>query len=157
MKSWIKRSLLGIFGAGIVLGGLAACGHRHPGWGAGAMSAEEQVAMRAKIVERVSSRLDLDAEQKTHLNLLAEQIAAKRQAVKGNTADPRAEVKALFAGSKFDAARAQSLVNEKTAAVQAASPELIAALARFYDGLRPEQQAKLREFMDKRGGWRRHG
>jgi hypothetical protein len=32
---------------------------------------------------------------------------------------------------------------------------VIAAMADFYDSLKPEQQAKVREFMARRGG--RHG
>ena len=59
-------------------------------------------------------------------------------------------------GERFDKARAQALVDEKTHAIRAGSPGTIDALADFYDSLKPEQQAKLREFMDKRGrgGWR---
>ena len=29
MKTWIKRTLFGFFGIGIITGGLSACGHRH--------------------------------------------------------------------------------------------------------------------------------
>ncbi len=34
MKTWIKRSLAGLMGVGIVVGGLAACSHRYEGTGA---------------------------------------------------------------------------------------------------------------------------
>jgi protein CpxP len=34
---------------------------------------------------------------------------------------------------------------------------VIAAAADFFDNLRPEQQQKVREFMDRRGRWSRHG
>jgi Spy/CpxP family protein refolding chaperone len=66
-------------------------------------------------------------------------------------------VQALVAGEKFDRARAQALVSEKTAAVNAKSPEVIAALGDFYDSLNPTQQAKVREFMQHRNGrwWHR--
>jgi hypothetical protein len=49
-------------------------------------------------------------------------------------------------------------VGEKMAAVNAKSPEVIAALGDFYDSLAPAQQAKVRDFMEHRGGrgwWRR--
>ena len=36
MKSWIKRSLIGLLGAGIVVGGISACSHRHERHGMGA-------------------------------------------------------------------------------------------------------------------------
>ena len=76
----------------------------------------------------------------------------------GQGGDPRAQVQALVVGDKFDRARAQALVSEKTAAVNAKSPEVIAALGDFYDHLNPAQQAKVREFMQRRhGGWWRRG
>ena len=33
MKPWIKRTLFGLFGASLLIGGLSACGHRHDGQG----------------------------------------------------------------------------------------------------------------------------
>ena len=34
MKPWIKRTLFGLFGVSLLVGGLTACGHRHgsPCW-----------------------------------------------------------------------------------------------------------------------------
>ena len=60
-----------------------------------------------------------------------------------------------MAGPTFDRAGAKSLLDAKTAALQGGSPAVIAAFGDFYDGLRPEQQAKVREFMSRgRHGWR---
>ena len=73
------------------------------------------------------------------------------------TADPRAEVQSLVAGATFDRAKAKALVDAKTGAIQARSPEVIAAAADFYDSLKPEQQAKVREFMAARRGWMHRG
>ena len=75
----------------------------------------------------------------------------------GQTKDPRAEIKALVAGDKFDAARAQALVTEKTSALQTRSPEVIAALADFYNSLSPAQQQKVRDYMDGRARWFHRG
>jgi Spy/CpxP family protein refolding chaperone len=58
------------------------------------------------------------------------------------------------AGNKFDRSRAQTLVNDKTDIVRNQSPEVIAAFGDFYDSLRPEQQQKVRDFMQKRHGHR---
>lgn len=156
MKPWIKRTLVGLFGASILVGGLTACGHRQHGFGAN-LSAEESAQHRAKMVERVSGKLDLNADQKQRLNLLADKLHAQRLALMGPASDPRAEVKALVAGAKFDQARLQALVAEKTAAVQSQSPEVIVALADFYDSLNPAQQQKVRDFMERRGHWWRRG
>ena len=152
MKTWIKRSLYSLVGASIVLGGLSACGHQRNAYGS-AMGAEEQAQMRGKVIERVSSKLDLNAEQKQRLGVLADKLQEQRTALVGKTTDPRAEIQALVAGDKFDRSRAQTLVAEKTAAITGKSPEVITAMADFYDSLTPAQQTKVREFMQKRSGW----
>jgi Spy/CpxP family protein refolding chaperone len=156
MKTWIRRTLYGVFGATIVLGGVSACGHRHEGHG-WQMSAEDQSRLREKVIDRVSGKLDLNADQRQRLGVLADKLQEQRAALKGQTTDPRAEVRALVAGEKFDRARAQALVAEKTAAITGKSPEVIAAAADFYDSLQPEQQARVRDFMQRRHGWWRRG
>lgn len=152
MKPWIRRALFGLFGGALVAGSIAGCaGHRH-GWGAA-----DSTEFRAKMVERVGSRLDLDATQKQRLDVLAQKLQAQRQAMRG-TGDPRAQFKALFAGDRLDQTAAAKLVEEKTAAVRNGSPEVIAAAADFFDHLNPAQQQKVREFMDRGGRrWSRHG
>ena len=155
MRPWIKRTLFGVFGATLALGALTACGHRyghHGDWQN--MSAEDQAKFRQHVLDRVASRLDLNEEQKKKLAVLADKLQAQRQALRAQ-GDPRAQVQALVAGDKFDRAKAQALVAEKTAVVNTGSPEVIAALGDFYDGLNPTQQAKVREFMQRgrHGGW----
>ena len=157
MKPWIKRTLFGLFGASIAVGGLTACSHGHDGsrWQPGA---EEQGGFRDRMIERVASKLDLNAEQKNKLGVLADKLREQRQALMAQGVDPRAQVQQLVAGEKFDRARAQALVSEKTAAVNGRSPEVIAVLGDFYDSLNPAQQAKVREFMQhRRGRWWQRG
>lgn len=156
MKPWIKRTLIGLFGASIVVGGLTACGHRSHGYNS-SMSSEESAEFRGKMVERVASKLDLTAEQKQRLAVLGDKLHEQRIALMGETKDPRAEMKALVAGDKFDKARAQALVTDKTTVLQSKSPEVIAALADFYDSLNVEQQQKVRDFMERRGRWFQRG
>ena len=154
MKPWFKRSLFGFAGAALVAGSLAGCsGHRH-GWGGG--SEQDRAEFRARMVERVSSKLELDATQKQKLDVLAEKIQAQRQALRGG-GDPRAEFRALFAGAKLDQERAKKLVGDKTAAIQSGSPEVIAAAADFFDSLNPTQQQKVREFMERGRRWGHRG
>jgi Spy/CpxP family protein refolding chaperone len=156
MKTWIKRTLVGVFGASILLGGMAACSHRgmHGAYGWHAMSDEDAAKMKAKMIDKASRRLDLDDAQKAKLGVLADKLRAQRNALVGSTTDPRADLQSLVAGATFDRAKAKSLVEEKTGAVTTQSPEVIAAMADFYDSLKPEQQAKVRELMASRGrGW----
>ena len=157
MKSWIKKSLIGLFGASILVGGLTACSgghhHRHS-----PMDAERMAEVRGKVMERIGSKLDLNEAQKQKLATLADKLQAQRAALVGKAGDPRAEVQALVAGEKFDRARAQALIDEKLRAVQTGSPEVLTAMADFYDSLNPEQQQKVRDFMQRRRGWMgRHG
>ncbi|MCW5634464.1 MAG: Spy/CpxP family protein refolding chaperone [Rubrivivax sp.] len=158
MKTWIKRSLIGLFGAAALLGTFAAFSHgsayRH-GWHA--MSDEDAAKMKTRLVERAGERLDLDEAQKARLGVLADKLREQRNAFVGETKDPRAELQALIAGPTFDRHRAQLLVQAKTQAVQLKSPEVIAAAADFYDSLRPEQQAKVRDLLQRRGRHGRHG
>ena len=154
MNPWIKRIVLGLAGITLVAGGLTACGmSRHHGMGS--MSEGDATAWRAKQIERVADRLDLDAAQKTKLAALGEVMAQQRKALRGNTDNPRAEFQALIAGPTFDRNAAQNLVQQKTDAIRAGSPQVIAAMGDFYDSLRPEQQQKVRDFMQKqKRGWR---
>ena len=147
-----KRTLVGALAATLLVGGLAACGHRNHEYGA-SMSAEQTAEKRDKMVDKVASKLDLNDDQKKRLTTLADKMLDQRTALVGSTKDPRAEMKALVAGDKFDAVRAQSLLSEKTTALQAKSPEVIAALAEFYNSLNATQQQKVRDFMDGRGRW----
>lgn len=150
MKTWIKRTLFGLAGLGVVVGALAAgsqrCGFRH-----GAMSEADMTQMRERMVERASKELGLNAAQKQQLTALAEQLRQQRQALMAGTPEPRGELKALIAGAQFDVNRANALMSEKTEALRAGSPAVIAAAASFYDGLNPEQQQKLRDFMNRSG------
>lgn len=152
MKHWIKRTLFGFAGLAVVAGSIAGCaGHRH-GWGQG-----DSAEFRARMVERIGSRLELDTAQKQKLTVLAEKLQAQREAMRGG-GDPRSQFRALFAGDKLDQAGAARLVEEKTAALRSGSPEVIAAAADFFDHLNPAQQQKVRDFLERGGRrWRHHG
>lgn len=145
MKTWIKRTLIAAATATLLLGGLAACGaHSHRGpW------TDEKVAeMRGKAVERLSDKLELNAAQKAGLERVADTLLAQRKALRGNT-EPRAELQSLIAGASFDRAKALSLLQEKTATVQSQGPQLVLAMADFYDSLNPAQQQQLREWSQR--------
>ena len=152
MKTWIKRSLIGLTAATVILGGLSACGSRGDharGW-----SDERITEMRGKAVEKVADKLELNTDQKAKLGLLADEMMASRKAFKGGSADPRADMQALIAGDKFDRVKAQALLDQKTQVVQGSGPRMLSAFGNFYDSLTPEQQKQVREKMDKRGhGW----
>ena len=153
----IRRVLFGVLGVTLIAGGLSACGHRgdHP-WGAN-VTQEQFASQRDKMVDRAASKLDLNAEQKKLLAAVGDKMFEQRKAMMGQTTDPRAELKALSAGPKFDTAKAQALITDKTTVMQAKSPETLAALAAFYDSLNATQQQKVRDLMEGRHGWFNHG
>ncbi len=155
MKTWIQRTLIGLFGAGLLVGGLTACGQRHHGWGGAQVSAEDAAQWREKLLQRAGKELQLDEAQQQKLGVIFDRLREQRNALLAG-GSPRAELRALVNGERFDKARAQALVDAKTDALRSGSPQTIEAMAAFYDSLNPEQQGKLREFMDKRGrhGWR---
>ena len=150
MKTWIKRTLIGLAAATTLFGGLAAWAHNHHGYGWRAMSAEDAAQMKARMVDKIGSKLDLDAAQKAKLGVLADKLREQRNALVEGSADPRAELQGLMAGNTFDRTRAKAFIDAKVSAVNTKSPEVVAAMADFYDSLRPDQQAKVREFMAKR-------
>lgn len=156
MKRWIKRTVFAVFGLSVMMAGLSACGHRNHEFGAN-LSAEEYAQKRGKVVDRVAGKLDLNEEQKKRLATLGDKLYEQRSALIGQTKDPRAEMKALVASDKFDRARAQALVTDKTTALQSRSPEVIAALADFYDSLNAAQQQKVRDYLERRHGWWHRG
>ena len=152
MKTWIKRSLIGLTTVTLALGGLTACGSRGDharGW-----SDERITEMRGKVIEKVTNKLELNEVQKQKLGVLTDEMLAARKAVKGDTTDPRADLRALIAADKFDRTKAQAMLDQKTQAVQGNGPKVLAAFGDFFDSLTPEQQKQVREKMDKRGhGW----
>jgi len=156
MKHWIKRTFLVIAGASLLAGGLSACGHRPHEFGANA-SPEQHAKFRSWALERATRTFDLNSDQQQRLAVLADKLQTQRAALMGSTPDPGAQIKALLATDKFDRAGAQTLITEKTTSLQTRSPELIAALADFYDSLNPAQQQKVRELMEGRRGWFHRG
>jgi protein CpxP len=148
MKPWIKRSLIGLFGGAVLVGSMAGCASQR--WSG------DRAEMRAKMVERVGGKLDLDATQQQKLQALADKLEAQRAAMRG-ASDPRAQFAALFAGDKLDQAGANRLIEEKTAALRTGSPEVVTAAADFFDSLNPAQQQKVRDFIARGRRWGRHG
>ncbi|CAG1013723.1 hypothetical protein BURC_00496 [Burkholderiaceae bacterium] len=153
MQPWLKRTFVGVFGASALLGGVTACSytqHRHGGWSSAGH--EDAVRFKERAVDKVAARLALDAAQKAKLAVLVDRLQEQRLALRGST-DPRTELASLIGDETFDRWHAQDLVNAKLQAVRDKSPQVIAALAEFYDGLKPEQQQKVRDYLQRGRSW----
>lgn len=161
MKTWIRRTLIAVAATGTLLGGLAAYAHSQgrpfaPYMGWRAVSDAESAELKGRLIERAGRELQLDAAQKAKLGVLADRLREARNAMVASSGAPRDELQALIAGPSFDRTRAQTLLNAHLATVTAQSPAVVGAMADFYDSLRPEQQAQVREFMKRRAEHRRH-
>lgn len=161
MKVWIKRTAIGLTAAATLLGAAAAFAYRgdHGGYfGWRAVSAEEIAPMQARVMDRAGRMLDLDAAQKAKLAVLAERVREGRNSMVATSSKPRDELKAAMAGATFDRARVNTLVQSQLSMAMAQSPGVVNAAADFYDSLRPDQQAKLRDTMERgRNASREHG
>ncbi|HMX12128.1 MAG TPA: Spy/CpxP family protein refolding chaperone [Burkholderiaceae bacterium] len=133
----------------------------------GPMSDADAAKMRDRMVARATQELSLDDAQKAKLVTLLDTMHQQRSKMMGAPAAagqppkaPREAFLGLMKGERFDRAGAQALADEKTGAMRAAAPELITAMGNFYDSLKPEQQAKVRDFLAQGGpgrGMGRHG
>ncbi|MEY8878156.1 MAG: Spy/CpxP family protein refolding chaperone [Leptothrix sp. (in: b-proteobacteria)] len=151
----------GMGGVDAMMGGPIG-GGRH-GEHHGPMSEADRIKMRDHMVERATKQLSLDDAQKQRLVTLLDKLYAQRVALNGPLTGPAngapaqagapavQPLQALLAGPKFDRAQAQSLVDQKSAAIKSTAPEVIAAMGDFFDGLKPEQQTQVRAFLAHRG------
>ncbi|MGY0195344.1 Spy/CpxP family protein refolding chaperone [Leptothrix sp. BB-4] len=146
--------------------GMMGMGHGHRG----PMNEADHQKMRDRMLDRATTQLKLDDAQKARLGKLLDTLHAQRQALQAagssaaaapkageaaKPASPRDDLQALIAGNRFDKAKAQQQADAKAQAIQKSSPEVIAAAADFFDNLKPEQQAQVREFLARgpgRGG-----
>ena len=160
MKTWLKRTLIGVAASAALVGSLAAYSQAVPGaFHGGPPTAADMAAHEARMLEHVGTRLNLDATQSAKLKALADQLHAQHAKMMAGT-DPHQRMAALIAGNTFDRAGAQLLVDEKVAQIQAGSPALIAAAADFFDSLNATQQQQVRTFLAEHHGhgpWHHHG
>ena len=150
MTPWIKKAAAGALGLIVLAGGLAACSTSNTRT---AHSAERMAELKGKAVLRISSTLELNDNQKAKLNVLVDKLDEQRVQLTGAGAGTRAELASLLASNRFDRVKAQSLLDEKTRAVQTTGPEVIQAMGDFYDSLQPAQQQKVRERLQGHGRW----
>jgi Spy/CpxP family protein refolding chaperone len=148
MKNWLRTTLVTLFGFSLLSGLLAGCSRdHHADW-----SAQDV----AKVRDRIAGKMDLDAAQTQKLDALIAQLQVLRSDIKGTSNDPRAGFATLITGDTFDRNGAQKLLDEKTSALQQDGPQVITALADFYDSLNPDQQRKLRQKLERHKSWFGH-
>ena len=127
IKRQLKRSLIGLFGGAVLLGGLAACSHHQMHHGA--RSGADIIPMRERFIDTASCELPLDKAQKSKLRGLADAPKAQRAALVAGGANPRHGLAALVTGPQVDRNQAQVLIDGKTGALRDKAPTVVAAMA----------------------------
>jgi Spy/CpxP family protein refolding chaperone len=151
MKTWLKRTLLGVAVSTALLGTVAAYS-QGVGFHHGPPTPEQMAQHEAMMLTHIGKKLNLDANQAAKLKVLADLFMAQHTPPAPGT-DPHAAEKALIAGNTFDRAGAQNLLNQRIAKMQANGPAIIAATGDFYDSLNATQQQEVRDLAARHHGF----
>jgi Spy/CpxP family protein refolding chaperone len=109
-------------------------------------------AVRDRAVQRVAARLQLDDEQRALLQVFLDRLQAQREALRG-ASDWRTDLRSLVQDDTFDRWRAQDLLHARVQALREHGPQVIAALADFYDRLDAQQQHRVQDWLARWGLW----
>ncbi len=146
-KKIIIASLIGMG----TLGGLTSYATAFGGFGHHNKAAgSEGRSMPADfMVYRISSKLDLNDDQKSHLEGLKTTVMdlIKTRKEQSN----RDKAKELLSAPVLDQDKALALLEERQTKMLTTAPSIIAAIAKFTDSLTEEQRTTLLELMDKFG------
>ena len=99
--------------------------------------------------KRISHRLDLSDTQEIELANLKSSLFDRFDAVRVQRGAIQEDVLSLL-DSEFDQQKAKQLIDQRIAAINENTPALISAFAGFYDQLDADQQAQIREMIERR-------
>ncbi len=130
----ILISILAI--GGLILGG---CAHRY-----------KDPEKRAEYFSnKISKKLELNAEQKTKLDAVTREFLAARKEMKSKKEKSRETLRNVLNQPRFDQDKVMSVYKDHVNDMNSHAPRIVAAVGGFWDSLTPEQQAKAREKMEK--------
>lgn len=124
---------------------------KHGDWG---MTPQEKAEF---VTERVTKKLELNAEQRQNFASLAELVTGIVTEARADRKAQMEEITGLLDEPSFNQARALELVQQKTGLINEKAPLVISSLAVFLDSLNAEQKDKLQEFIEHRRHHHRHG
>ncbi len=99
------------------------------------------------IMNRISSKLDLNDVQKQ--NLIALKDVVKKQRELQKQANPREELMSLLSVPVLDETRVLTMIQERTKKLNEAAPSVVSAIANFTNSLSNEQREKIKTFAEK--------
>jgi len=138
MNKFGKLAIIGT-SALLLIGSFTACSHKYrdPEYRAG------------KMVEMVAHKLELDEQQKGKLNSLSEKMLSSKKIMREKFASNKGEIEMILSQPTLDEKKILGMVNEHTRFINQQAPEIVAAMADFYNSLSTEQRSELRERMEK--------
>jgi hypothetical protein len=107
-------------------------------------------AHAAFMTSYVSSKLDLTDSQQVELAALSSKLMALKNNLKPQDKPMIQEVTALLSADRLDQQQALAIITDRTALINKAAPEVVAAFASFLDGLNTTQKAEVLEFLEKK-------
>lgn len=113
-------------------------------------------AKMERVVERISSKLELTADQELLLVALKDEVSDIGKQMHEQRGEMKSEMLKFLDAESFDQGRAIELINAKTQVINESAPELIYALGTFLDGLDSEQKESIKSFMEKHHEKGRH-
>ncbi len=99
--------------------------------------------------KRISHHLDLSDTQQLELAKLKDSLFERFDAVRSQRGTIQQDVLSLL-DSEFDQQKAKQLIDLRVQAINENVPELISAFAGFYDQLDADQQAQIKEMIERR-------
>ncbi|MEH6442788.1 MAG: Spy/CpxP family protein refolding chaperone [Oceanospirillaceae bacterium] len=107
-------------------------------------------AHAAFMTSYVSNKLDLTDSQQIELSALSTKLMALKNNLKPQDKPIAQEITALLSADKLDQQQALAIITDRTALINQAAPEVVAAFANFLDGLNTAQKAEVLEFLEKK-------
>ncbi|MDH5185032.1 MAG: Spy/CpxP family protein refolding chaperone [Gammaproteobacteria bacterium] len=132
-------------GAVLIIGSITACSHKY----------REPEYRATKMLEWVADDLELNDVQKDKLTKLSEKMLQSRKNMREQFSRSKDEINQMLSQPTLDQKKILAMVRTHTQSMNEQAPDIIAAMADFYNTLSSEQRVKLREHMDKMH--KRHG
>ncbi|MEM7292364.1 MAG: Spy/CpxP family protein refolding chaperone [Pseudomonadota bacterium] len=142
-----KKIIALITGGAILVGSIAA-------W-AGVRSHWHHGDHMGHAVDHISEELELNDGQRAQLETLGHTLMSFKKTLRSG--DEVDIILASVQGSTLDQAALNSLIENKLLTAQAQAPQVINAVAEFYDGLDSSQQSEARDKLEHMAQWvKRH-
>ncbi|MCU7834472.1 MAG: Spy/CpxP family protein refolding chaperone [gamma proteobacterium symbiont of Taylorina sp.] len=141
----VKKMIIGTVFTVVTLGGIAAYATADGCGKFGGMQNKGSEFM----LNRISSRLSLNAEQQQKLESLQKTMMAEMQTQQEK--HPRNQMIELISEPKLNQEKALAILGERSKKMEGSAPKIITAIADFTDSLNDEQRADLKQMIDRFG------